>query len=235
MALLSVICLRRPHLALHGYITFGRGAVHAIKTVCRRTTGFATQTRRPLSCVVNSLRSHPTEYCRFRFKTCLERWYRPCLHCRCRPILHIYFCHGCSAFWQTDSSWAKINELGYEVLLQTALKLCCSIAEISGATVLPRSFVRAAWRQAGRDVPAGDVTVNDFVQAFMPITTERLRVKTGKGDWFDNFKWISSHTAKRDEHTAAFVVILSGCVDAVSKRSPDAWRLAFVKRLIPRV
>ena len=42
--------------------------------------------------------------------------------------------------------------------------------------MLPRSFVRAAWRQAGRDVPAGDVTVNDFVQAFMPITTEWLRV-----------------------------------------------------------
>jgi hypothetical protein len=81
------------------------------------------------------------------------------------------------------------NARSYEVLLQTALKLCCSIAEFSGATVLPRSFVRAAWRQAGRDVPAGDVTVNDFVQAFMPITTERLRVKTRKGDWFDKFKW----------------------------------------------
>ena len=92
-------------------------------------------------------------------------------------------------FGKRTQAGAKINELGYEVLLQTALKLCCCIAEFSGATVLPRSFVRAAWRQAGRTVPAGDVTVNDFVQTFMPITTERLRVKTGTGDWFDYFKW----------------------------------------------
>ena len=105
------------------------------------------------------------------------------------PSLTSIFVMAATLFGKRTQAGAKINELGYEVLLQTALKLCCCIAEFSGATVLPRSFVRAAWRQAGRTVPAGDVTVNDFVQTFMPITTERLRVKTGTGDWFDNFKW----------------------------------------------
>ena len=53
---------------MHGYITFGRGAVHAMTIVCRRTTGFPTQMRRRRSLTALAFVSSMSES--LRIKTC---------------------------------------------------------------------------------------------------------------------------------------------------------------------
>ena len=90
-----------------------------------------------------------------------------------------------------------LNALAFETLAMTGIKLMCTIAGFTGASVLPRAFVRELFQMTRREVPSSrkHFTVNSFCQEFLPITSARVKSLmrnkkwTCGADWFDKLKW----------------------------------------------
>ena len=84
-----------------------------------------------------------------------------------------------------------VNKLGFEVMVQTGLKMACSIGRLTGQSILPTSFVTGAFELARRNLPGNKhaFTVQDFCREFMPITSNRVLHKQREAEWFDNLKY----------------------------------------------
>ena len=84
-----------------------------------------------------------------------------------------------------------VNRLGFEVMVQTGLKMACSIGRLTGQSILPTSFVTGAFKLARRNMRGNKhaFTVQDFCCEFMPITSNRVLQKQREAEWFDNLKY----------------------------------------------
>ena len=83
-----------------------------------------------------------------------------------------------------------MNKLGFEVMVQTGLKMACSIGCLTGQSILPTSFVTRAFKLARRNLSGNKdgFTAQDFCREFMPITNNRALQKKGEPELFDKLK-----------------------------------------------
>ena len=84
-----------------------------------------------------------------------------------------------------------VNRLGFEVMVQTGLKMACSVGRLTGQSILPTSFVAGAFKLARRNMRGNKhgFTDQDFCREFMPITSNRALQKQREAEWFDNLKY----------------------------------------------
>ena len=85
----------------------------------------------------------------------------------------------------------QVNGLGFEVMVQSGLKMACSVGRLTGQSILPTSFVAGVFKLARRNMPGNKhgFTVQDFCREFMPITNNRILQKKGEPEWFDKLKY----------------------------------------------
>ena len=84
-----------------------------------------------------------------------------------------------------------VNRLGFEVMVQTGLKMACSVGRLTGQSILPTSFVAGAFKLARRNMRGNKhaFTVQDFCREFLPITSNRALQKQREAEWFDKLKY----------------------------------------------